>query len=45
MPSGTTQLSMTSAVHRNTSAKAVMWLSSVFPIRSPRELVLVSDLK
>jgi hypothetical protein len=32
MPNGTTQLSMTNAVHRNTSAKPVICLSSIFRI-------------
>jgi hypothetical protein len=42
MPNGTTQLSMTNAVHRNTSAKPVICLSSIFRIdplhRVPRQL-------
>jgi hypothetical protein len=33
MPNGTTQLSMTNAVHRNTSVKPVICFSSVIRIR------------
>jgi hypothetical protein len=33
MPNGTTQLSMTNAVQRNTSVKPVICISSVFRIR------------